>query len=83
MEKSLTSCQREALFIARKRPLQIKKGVSLILLKSLPKPLRGRGCHSQKLFFDSKVQLSIIPLTILSHPTSSIHSPLHAERGWG
>ena len=39
MEKSLTSCQREALFIARKRPLQIKKGVSLILLKSLPKPL--------------------------------------------
>ena len=41
MEKSLSFSQREALFIARKRPLQIKKGVSLILLKSLPKPSEG------------------------------------------
>ena len=35
--------------------------------------------------FNFKIQLPLFPLTILSHPTSSIHSPLHSERGrgWG
>ena len=36
--------QGEALFEAKKRLSRLKKGVSLILLKSLPKPLRRRGC---------------------------------------
>ena len=67
----------------RRASFDSKKGVSLILLKSLPKPLRWRGCHSQKLFFYSKIQLSLFLLTILSLPTNSLHSPLHSERGWG
>ena len=75
--------QGKPLFDRKKRLSLIEKGVSLILLKSLPKPLRRRGCIPQKLFFNSKKQLSLFPLTILSHPTNSIHAPLHSERGRG
>ena len=45
--------QEEALFEAKKRLSRLEKGVSLILLKSLPKPLRGRGCIPTKHFFNS------------------------------
>ena len=33
--------------------------------------------------FNSRIQLPLFPLTILSHPTNSIHAPLHSERGRG
>ena len=45
--------QEEALFEAKKCLSRLEKGVSLILLKSLPKPLRGRGCITQKPIFYS------------------------------
>ena len=34
-------------------------------------------------FVNSRILLPLFPLTILSHPTSSFHAPLHSERGWG
>ena len=34
-------------------------------------------------FLNFKIQLPLFPLTILSHPTNSIHAPLHSERGRG
>gem|GEM_PF-3848084 len=46
--------QGEALFEAKKRLSRLEKGVSLILLKSLPKPLRKEGMCSPKCFFLSK-----------------------------
>ena len=54
---------RKALFITKKRPSRLEKGVS----------------------FNSRIQLPLFPLTIFSHPTNSIHAPLHSERGrgWG
>ena len=74
---------RKALFNAKKRPLQIKKGVSLILLKASPSPSEGGDVFLPRLLLNSKTQLSLFPLTILFYPTSSVHAPLHSERGWG
>ena len=34
-------------------------------------------------FLNFKIQLPLSPLTTLFHPTNSVHSPLHSERGWG
>ena len=42
-------------------------------------------CNREGRFLNFKTQLPLFLLTILSHPTSSVHSPLHSERGrgWG
>ena len=54
-----------------------------IQLKASPSPSEGGDVLTIGFFFDSKTQLSLFPLTILSYPTNSIHAPLHSERGWG
>jgi hypothetical protein len=54
-----------------------------IQLKASPRPSKRGDVLPRGFFFDSKIQLSLIPLTILSHPTSSFHAPLHSERGRG
>ena len=53
--------QGEALFEAKKRLSRLEEGVSLILLKSLPKPLRGRGCIPRKHFFNSTKKPPQVP----------------------
>ena len=75
--------QGKPLFDRKKRLSRLEKGVSLILLKSLPKPLLGGDVLPRGCFFNSKIQLSLIPLTTLFHPTNSVHAPLHSERGRG
>ena len=74
---------RKALFITKKRPFRLEKGVSLILLKSYPSPSEGGDVFLPRLLLNSKTQLSLFPLTILFYPTSSVHAPLHSERGRG
>ena len=74
---------REPLFDTRKRPSHLEKSVSFILLKASPSPSKGGDVLPRGCFFDSKIQLSLTPRTILSHPTNSIHAPLHSERGRG
>ena len=75
--------QGKPLFDRKKRLSRLEKGVSLILLKASPSPSEGGDVLPRGCFFNSKIQLSIIPLTTLSHPTNSIHAPLHSERGRG
>ena len=75
--------QGKPLFDRKKRLSRLEKGVSLILLKTSPSPSEGGDVLPRGCFFNSKIQLSIIPLTTLSHPTNSIHAPLHSERGRG
>ena len=75
--------QGKPLFDRKKRLSRLEKGVSLIQLKASPSPSKGGDVFPRGFFFDSKIQLSLIPLTILSHPTNSIHAPLHSERGRG
>ena len=46
--------------------------------------IRKRPSRLEKgVSFNSRIQLPLFPLTILSHPTNSIHAPLHSERGRG
>ena len=75
--------QGKPLFDRKKRLSRLEKGVSLILLKASPSPSEGGDVLPRGFFFNSKTQLSLIPQTILSHPTNSIHAPLHSERGRG
>ena len=81
----VSSMQGKPLFDRKKRLSRLEKGVSLILLKASPSPSKGGDVLTIGFFFDSKIQLSLIPLTTLFHPTNSIHAPLHSERGrgWG
>ena len=75
--------QGKPLFDRKKRLSRLEKGVSLILLKASPNSSEGGDVLPRGFFFDSKTQLSLFPLTILSYPTNSIHAPLHSERGRG
>ena len=74
-------------------PLRMERGVKTIVCKErgrLVKLKKGSlhneetpFCNREGRLFNFKIQLPLFPLTILSHPTSSIHSPLHSERGRG
>gem|GEM_PF-6162919 len=75
--------QGKPLFDRKKRLSRLEEGVSLILLKASPSPSEGGDVLTIGFFFDSKTQLSLFLLTILSYPTNSIHAPLHSERGRG
>ena len=75
--------QGKPLFDRKKRLSRLEKGVSLILLKASPSPSEGGDVLPRGCFFNSKIQLSLFLLTILFHPTNSIHAPLHSERGRG
>ena len=75
--------QGKPLFDRKKRLSRLEKGVSLILLKASPNSSEGGDVLPRGFFFDSKTQLSLFPQTTLSHPTNSIHAPLHSERGRG
>ena len=60
-----------------------KGGVSLMQGEALL-DIRKRPSRLEKgVSFNSRIQLPLFPLTILSHPTNSIHAPLHSERGRG
>ena len=74
-------------------PLRMERGVNTIVCKWRERFFdvrRGSSWHKETpfsngegRFVNSRILLPLFPLTILSHPTSSFHSPLHSERGWG
>ena len=82
-KEGVSSVQGKPLFDRKKRLSRLEKGVSLILLKAYPSPSEGGDVLPRGCFFNSKTQLSLFLLAILSHPTNSIHAPLHSERGRG
>ena len=57
----------------------LMQGEALLDIRKRPSPIE-KGVS-----FNSRIWLPLFPLTIFSHPTSSIHSPLHSKRGrgWG
>ena len=60
-------------------------GVSLMQGKALLDIRKRPSAIEKGVSFNSRIWLPLFPLTILSHPTNSIHAPLHSERGrgWG
>ena len=74
-------------------PLRMERGVNTIVCKWRGRLLdvkRGSFRHKETPFslgegrsVNSRILLPLFLLTILFHPTSSFHSPLHSERGWG
>ena len=60
-------------------------GVSLMQGEALLDIRKRPSAIEKGVSFNSRIWLPLFPLTILSHPTNSIHAPLHSERGrgWG